>query len=149
MNRRLLQKNTRFLLIWLPVVLLVCSLAFYGILLKHAHHMQEKQLMLKQTNIWNAFTNKYGNIEMHVTAEYDIVKGNPITNEELNEPRDTTIYYTPKSKLLPFKKLTGSLQWQGENYLVTTYVSSTEFSHLIIKIFITEAVILALLLILL
>lgn len=147
MNRRLLQRNTRFLLLWLPIVLLACSLAFYKMLLMHTHHMQEKQLTLKQNNIWKAFTDNSGNIEKHVTCEYDIVEGNTIAGKELNEPLDTSIYYAAKNKALPFKKLTSELQWNDKNYLVTTYVSSTEFSHLIIKIFITEAIILALLLI--
>jgi signal transduction histidine kinase len=114
-------------------------------LLKHTHHMQEKQLMLKQNNVWNAFVAKTGNIDWHVPGEYDIQESSNIEGIILNEPLDTINTNEPKPH--PFKKLTGSLSWNGKTYLVTTYISSTEFSHLIIKVFITEAFILALLLI--
>jgi signal transduction histidine kinase len=147
MNRRLLQRNTRFLLIWLPLVLLICSIAFCTMLVKHAHHMQEKQLMLKQTNIWNAFISRSGKIDRQVPGEYDIIEGTASPHSKLNESLDTAIYYADIQQLHPFKKLTGHLSWNGKNYLVTTYISSTEFSHLIIKVFITEAFILVLLLI--
>ena len=147
MSKPLLQKNTRFLLIWLPVVLLVCSLLFYAVLSGHAHHMQEKQLLLKQYNIWNAFTGNSGNIEKHITGEYDIAEGNFDLSIKPGEPRDTEVYYANTKKVLPFKILTTNLQWQDRPYHITTYVSSTEISHLIIKVFITEAIILILLLI--
>ncbi|AEW01095.1 hypothetical protein A4D02_14125 [Niastella koreensis] len=147
MNRRLLQRNTRFLLIWLPLVLLVCSLAFYLMLLKHTHHMQEKQLLLKQNNVWNAFIAATGSFNRHIPGEYDILDDGAINSIDLNEPRDTAMYNATARKVLPFKKLTSRLQWNGKNYLITTYVSFTEFAHLTIKIFVTEAIILALLLI--
>jgi signal transduction histidine kinase len=147
MSKRLLQKNTRILLIWLPVVLLVCSLLFYIVLSMHAHHMQEKQLLLKQANVWNAFTARSGNIERHIKGEYDIFEGIADPNIELNEPGDTVVYYGNSKKTLPYKILTANIQWNGQPYNIITYVSSTEFSHLIIKVFITEAVILVLLLI--
>jgi signal transduction histidine kinase len=116
-------------------------------LLKHAHHMQEKQLMLKQNNIWSAFVAKAGNIDWHVPGEYDITEGVTSPHAKLNAPLDTAFYYADVRQMHPFKKLTGSLYWNDKSYLVTTYISSTEFSHLIIKVFITEAFILALLLI--
>src|SRR6266516_1972098 len=112
MSKQLLQKNTRILLIWLPVVLLACSLLFYIILSGHAHHMQEKQLLLKQYNVWNAFIAKSGNIEKHITGEYDIVEGKADTTIALDEPRDTVVYYANKKKVLPFKILTTNLQWK-------------------------------------
>jgi signal transduction histidine kinase len=120
---------------------MVCSIAFYVMLLKHAHHMQEKQLVLKQNNIWNAFIARSGRIDWHVPGEYDITEGSATKETKLNEPLDTV------QQSHPFKKLTGNLTWNGNNYLVTTYISSTEFSHLIVKVFVTEAFILALLLI--
>ena len=147
MSKPLLQKNTRILLIWLPIVLLVCSFLFYIVLSGHAHHMQEKQLLLKQYNVWNTFTAKSGNIEKHITGEYDIVEGKADASIVKDEPEDTAIYYTNKQKVLPFKILTTNFKWEGRPYHVTTYVSSTEVSHLIIKVFITEAIILILLLI--
>jgi len=146
MSKPLLQRNTRFLLIWLPVVLLVCSLLFYVVLSMHAHHMQEKQLLLKQNNVWNAFIARSTNMERHITGEYDINEGNAASLVS-NEPKDTVVYYANQNKSLPFKILTTNKQWNGRPYHIATYISSTEFSHLIIKVFITEAIILVLLLI--
>lgn len=108
--------------------------------------MQEKQLMLRQINIWNVFVAKAGNIDRHIPGEYDIQENTAGEGIILNRPLDT-ILYTNEQKPHYFKKLTGRLQWNGKKYLVTTYISSTEFSHLIIKVFVTEAFILALLLI--
>jgi signal transduction histidine kinase len=147
MSKQLLQRNTRFLLIWLPVVLLGCSLLFYVLMKMQAHHMQEKQLLLKQHNVWNAFVAKSGNIEKHIAGEYDIIEGNASAEIELNEPRDTIIFNADRKKSLPFEVLTGQFSWNGSPYLVSTYVSSIEISHLIIKVFIAEAFILFLLLI--
>jgi signal transduction histidine kinase len=147
MSKKLLVKNTRYLLIWLPVVLLLCSLMFLVVLEMHTHHAQEKLLLLKQSNVWTAFVSKSGNIERHITAEYDIVESTGLPSIELNEPRDTSVFLYASNKTLPFQVLTSNLQWNNKNYLITTYVSSTEISHLIIKVFITEAVILVLLLI--
>jgi len=147
MSKSLIQRNTRYLLVWLPVVLLLCSLLFYIILLMHAHHMQEKQLLLKQLNVWNAFKTNPGNLQKHIASEYDIAEGIAPTRKELNELRDTALYYPDKHKTLPFKILTGQMDWNGKSYQITTYISSTEITHLIIKIFITEAAILVLLLI--
>lgn len=146
MSKSLLQKNTRFLLIWLPLVLLACSVLFYIVLDMHTHHMQEKQLLLKENNIWNAFIAGNRNIEKHITGEYDIVEGNAGLDIATGEPRDTILIYDNQNKKLPFKILTSNLQWGGQPYHITTYTSSTEVSHLIIKVFITEAVILMLLL---
>src|SRR6266487_4604765 len=146
MSKPLLQKNTRILLKWLPVVLLACSLLFYIVMSLHAHHMQEKQLLLKQYNVWNAFITKSGNIEKNITGEYYIVEGSPDPKIELDEPRDTAIYYTDKKRSLPFEVLTSKIEWNNRPYHITTYISSTEISHLIIKVFITEAIIFILLL---
>jgi len=147
MSKSLLQRNTRYLLTWLPVVLLVCSVAFYVLLRMQAHHMQEKQLLLKQRNVWTAFVSKGGNIEKHIPGEYDIDRPGSNSFIKLDEPRDTSIYYADKQKSLPFQILTGAFTWNNKNYQVTTYVSSTEISHLIIKVFVAEFVILILLLI--
>jgi signal transduction histidine kinase len=147
MSKHLLQRNTRFLLIWLPVVLLACSILFYVLMKMQAHHMQEKQLLLKQQNVWNAFVAGAGNIERHISGEYDIFEGRASRDIELNEPRDTIIYNADRKKSLPFEVLTEQFSWNGSPYLVSTYVSSVEISHLIIKVFIAEAFILFLLLI--
>ncbi|HEY6954367.1 MAG TPA: HAMP domain-containing sensor histidine kinase [Flavisolibacter sp.] len=144
MSRPLLQKNTRYLLTWLPIVLLLGSLVFYFVLQMHAHHMQEKQLMLKQRNIWTAFTLQPATLPKYIQGEYDI-KTVQATSLSV-EPRDTTIYFNNTKEKLPFQVATAFYNWQGQTYQLSTYVSSREIHHLIIKIFITEAVIFALIL---
>lgn len=147
MSKLLLQRNTRYLLLWLPVVLLACTLLFFVLMRMQAHHMQEEQLFLKQENIWNAFKSKSGNIAKHIAGEYDIIQGANNGSIELNEPRDTIVYYPNKQKSLPYKILTSQLNWNNQLYLITTYVSSTEIKHLIIKVFLGEALLFLLLLI--
>ncbi len=147
MSKPLLQRNTRYLLLWLPVVLLGCTLLFFVLMRMQAHHMQEEQLLLKQKNIWNAFKLKSGNIDNHINGEYDIIQSTSNRSIELNEPRDTVIYYPDKQKSLPFKILTSELNWNNKAYQVTTYVSSTEIKHLIIKVFLGEALLFVLLLV--
>lgn len=147
MTKLLLQRNTRFLLRWLPVILLVCSFLFYILMHLQAHHMQEEQLFLKQENIWNAFRSKSGNLDRHIKGEYDIVESNSHSDIELNEPRDTALYYADKKKSLPFKILTSQFIWNNNTYQVSTYISSTEITHLIIKVFLGEALLFVLLLI--
>jgi signal transduction histidine kinase len=146
MSRQLLQRNTLFLLKWLPVVLLGFCVLFYFLMRYQAHHMQEKQLELKNKNVWNAFILSGGNLNRHIEGEYDIYDGELIPVNLLDEPRDTTVWYEQQKKFLPFVILTAEISWNNKRYQVSSYVSSTEISHLIIKIFITEAVILLLLL---
>ena len=147
MNETLLQKNTRVLLIWLPVVLLACCLLFYVLMRMQAHHVQLKQLLLKQDNTWNAFVQKNGNIENSIRGEYQISKAAGRVDDKTDELRDTVIYYPARKKFLPFQLLSRSYEWQNSQYLVTTFVSSTEITHLIIKVFLTEIGILILLLV--
>ncbi|MGC4038457.1 MAG: HAMP domain-containing sensor histidine kinase [Chitinophagaceae bacterium] len=146
MSQPLLQKNTRTILTWLPVVLFICCILFYVVLEMHTHHMQEKQLQLKQYNVWNSFIKQPSNTARHITGEYDIDEGS-FTDIDIDEPRDTAVYYTNRKKALPFKILTANFQLNGQDFHVTTYVSSTEVWHMTIKIFITEGVILILLLV--
>lgn len=146
MSKTLEQKSTRYLLIWLPFVLLLGSFVFYIMLSMHAHHMQEKQLELKQRNIWKAFVANPELMTLRVVGEYTIEESNPIAKKILNEPRDTSLYYPETADNIDFEILTKQFLWKGKQYQVTTYVSSKEFSHLIIKVFITEAFIFLLLL---
>lgn len=144
-SKTLLQKNTRFLLLWLPLIMLFCSLLFYLMLRMQARHMQEKQLLVKQHNLWNTFSARQGNMERSITGEYAIRESNmPILVKQ--QPIDTLIYFPDRQQYLPFEMLTIRMEWNHRFYQVTTYVSSTEISHLIIKVFISEAVILVLLL---
>lgn len=146
MSKPLLQKNTRSLLLWLPLVLLAASLLFYLMLDWHTHHMQEKQLLLKQTNVWNAFTSQPTYFIRNVQGEYEIKEGIFAANIGESEPRDTVIYYQNIKQLLPFEVLTSTYSWNGKTYLLSTYVSSKEIHHLVLKVFATEAIILLLLL---
>ena len=147
MSKNLLYKNTLFLLRWLPLALVVFCILFYFLMRMQAHHMQEKQLLLKQHNVWNAFTEKMGAIETNIIGEYVINEAVHIIDRKyLDEPRDTTIYFENLKKSIPFEALTSQLQWNGNLYNVTTFVSSIEISHLIIKVFLIEAIILLLLL---
>ncbi len=146
MSKPLLTRNTRFLLAWLPVVLLACSVIFYIMLQMHAHHMQEKQLFLKQRNVWNTFMAKGGNIDRDIQGEYDITEGLLSPVVEADEPRDTSLFYRDTKETLPFKVLSSQLKWNNKPFVVTTYVSARETNHLVIKVFSTEACILVLLL---
>ncbi|MDP9040917.1 MAG: hypothetical protein M3N30_02985, partial [Bacteroidota bacterium] len=147
MSRSLQYRNTRYLLVWLPLVLLVCSVLFYVMISMQAHHMQGKQLALKQQNVWNYFISQQANTVSHIIGEYDIKEGNSVAEGSLNEPRDTILYNADRNARLPFEMMTNNFKWKGRNYQVTAYVSSTEIHHLIIKVFVAEAVILVLLLI--
>ncbi len=146
MSKELLQKNTHFLLRWLPIVLLSFCVLFYFLMRYQAHHMQEKQLELKNKNVWNAFILSGSNLNRHVKGEYDINDGELIPVNLLDEPRDTSVWYNEQSKFLPFAILTKQVSWNNKIYQVSGYVSSTEIRHLIIKVFITEAAVLLLLL---
>ncbi len=146
MSKTLLQKNTRYLFLWLPVVLLFCSILFYIAMQMQAHHMQLKQLQLKQLNTWNSFVENNDRSPMHLKGEYDVTEITPDVKIDTTETRDTSLYYADFHKNLPFQILTGKKNLGGKTYLITTYVSSTEINHLIIKVFIAEVIILLLLL---
>src|SRR5579859_4081949 len=146
MSTSLQQKNTRYFLIWLPVVLLIGTTLFYVILSLHAHPMQEKQLELKQKNVWNALNASPRGIALHILGEYDITQETPVPNDWLDEPRDTSIYYADDKKWVAFSILTKQYSFKGQPYQLTTYISSKEITHLIIKVLITEAFIFILLL---
>src|SRR6185369_16470375 len=107
MSKSLLERNTRYLLIWLPIVLFLCSILFYFVLQMHAEHMQKKQLLLKQSNIWNAFVSHPENFPRHITGEYDIVESADRPTFTFNIPRDTSVYYTQNTVATPFQVLTG------------------------------------------
>ena len=130
MNKTLASKNTRYLLTWLPVVLLLGSVLFFVMLDHHSHHMQQKQLELKQHTIWNAFVQHEGSMPIKIEGEYSIVKN-----------------AQPLDKATGFANLSKQYSWQGSHYQLTTYVPTEEFSHLVIKVFATELFVFILLLI--
>jgi signal transduction histidine kinase len=146
MSKSLQQKNTYYLIIWLPSVLLAGTLLFYALMHNHTHHMQNQQLQLKQQNIWNALMERPGTIARHITGEYDIIEGNTVRDNLLGVPRDTSVYYPNEKKWVPFEILTNQYRLNGHSYRLTTYISSEEFTHLIIKVIIAETFIFGLLL---
>ncbi|TAJ75166.1 MAG: HAMP domain-containing histidine kinase [Gallionellaceae bacterium] len=134
MSKTLEQKNTRYLLTWLPLVLLLGSVLFYVILTGHARHMQEKQLELKQQNIWQAFA--AGSLPMQIKGEYSITKLSLPVNDA-GKIQDTDSGYTVLSKQYELNR---------DHYLLTTLVTSKEYSHLLVKVFATEIFVFMLLL---
>jgi signal transduction histidine kinase len=146
MSKTLQQKNTRYLLIWLPLVLLIGTILFYILMSAHAHHMEEEQLELKQENIWNALLTNSGTPGFHINGEYDLLPGTPVRADLLHQQRDTSIYYPAGKEWIAFKMLTEQHLLKGQPYQLTTYVSSKEVTHLIVKVFIAEVFVLILLL---
>jgi signal transduction histidine kinase len=146
MSKTLQQKNTRYLLIWLPLVLLIGTILFYILMSAHAHHMEEEQLELKQENIWNALLTNSGTPGIHINGEYDLLPGTPVRADLLHQQRDTSIYYPAGKEWIAFKMLTEQRLLKGRPYQLTTYVSSKEVTHLIVKVFIAEVCVFILLL---
>ncbi|HEV2354205.1 MAG TPA: HAMP domain-containing sensor histidine kinase [Puia sp.] len=140
MSQQLQQKNTRILLSWLPLVMLGGSVFFYFLMRGHILHMQEQQLHLKQNDIWRAFLQAPGVLPRHIRGEYDIVADPSPSSRISDRPGDTTLNF-PETGFEPFSLLTSRLEANGKSYLITTYISSREFTHLIIKIALAEALI--------
>ncbi|QRQ62307.1 Probable sensor histidine kinase TcrY [Sphingobacterium multivorum] len=111
----------------------------------HARHAQEKLLNLKQQNVWQSFISTDGKITPKIIGEYEIIEGSPIQSP--NIVRDTTLSLLNNDVTPPFQMFSKNYDWKGKEYTVTTFISATEISHLIIKVFATEALILILLLI--
>jgi len=112
---------------------------------KHTDHAQEKLLELKQNNIREAFISSGGKLPKYILGEYRITENPQHINTAFLD--DTIIYFPDRKESKPFKSLTQSFQWNGQLYVLSTYVSATEMHHLILKVFATEAIILLLLLI--
>jgi len=140
MTKSLQQKHTRYLFARLLAVLLLGSIAFYFFMRMHAEHMQLKQLELRQRNLQSAFLLQQNTLmPFHITGEYDIAENGTLPPQQLGKPRDTLVFYPAENKSLPFAILTRAFDANGRHYQLTTYVSSTEIDHLIMKVFGTEA----------
>lgn len=144
MSQTLQQKNTRFLFYRLLLVLLGCSVLFYFLMRLQARHMQFKQLELNQLHFRTAFSKNPG-IPWEIPGEYTLTDTGFLPSTMLHETRDTSLYYEATREWLPFEILTEEFNVGPKRYQLTTFVSSTEISHLIIKVFLIEACILALL----
>jgi signal transduction histidine kinase len=145
MSQLLQQKSTRILLRWLPLVMLASSVFLYFLLRGHILHMQEQQLHLKQNNIWRSFTSNPEGMSLHIPGEYDIFPERGATMPVSDHPRDTVLQF-PGFPAETFNLLTSRLSDGEQSYLVTTYISSKEVTHLIIKIALADALIFLLLL---
>jgi signal transduction histidine kinase len=126
--------------------MLVGSIFFYLLMSGHIYHLEEQQLKLKQDNIWSALKSTPGGIPLHIRGEYDIEKGDPIRREWIDRQRDTSLYYASAGEWDAFAILTKQYKIGDTAYQITTYFSSKEITHLLIKISIAEAIIFLLLL---
>jgi signal transduction histidine kinase len=133
MSQPLQQKNTRSLLTWLPLVMLAGSVFFYLILMGHIRHMKHQQLLLKQTNVWKAYSIDPARFPIEIAGEYQIT------------PSATPETQTEDSADLAYLKQT--YQLNGKPYTITTYISSKEYHHLLIKVSIAEGIVFILLLV--
>lgn len=137
MTPRLLNRNTRYLLLILPVILLGCSVIFFFLLKMQVHHLQKEQLFLKQKNVLDRFKNEDLDSAYSVNGEFEIIPMNSSVSYEENVIGDTLMENaTHKNRgLLPFRKLTTCVQRNHKIYQVTTFVSSEETKHLFIMVF--------------
>ncbi|MBS1660608.1 MAG: hypothetical protein JST68_06115 [Bacteroidetes bacterium] len=140
MSQSLQQKNTRSLMTWLPLVMLAGSVFFYFLMRGHILHAQQHQLQLKQDNIWQAFSQAPAGIPRHIYGEYDILPANTDSSRITEQLGDTIIAY-PDHGAVAFNTLTRRRTLDNNSYLVTTYISSKEIRHLIIKVAVAEALI--------
>ena len=140
---KLLNKNTRFLLIYLPVVLVICSVIFYILLSLQINHLHNKFLLLKQEDILNTLKERKENIDPNygVAGEFTINEIKSKENKNYTLITDTSIYYPSHNKYLPFKKLTGIFTHNGKQFEITTYSSSIETTHLMVSVFAIHGII--------
>jgi len=139
MNTSLQQKTTGYLLKWLPLVFLLGSVLFLGMLILHSRHMQGDLLRLKQQNVWNSFISSPASMTMQIRGEYTLAESSAITKSSPDEFSDTSLDYSPYTKTITFKTLTRHYNFNGRTFTLTTYVSLKEFFHLTVKVFATEA----------
>lgn len=145
MSSTLRQMNTRSLLTWLPLVMLVASVFLYLLLTGHVRHMQQEQQDLRQRDVWRAFTGAGGDFPLCVPAEYDIEEvsaGAAVAGDR----RGDTSFSFPETGPVALKLLAREHRFDNRRYLLTTYVSKKEFTHLLIKISVAEGIIFLLLL---
>jgi signal transduction histidine kinase len=134
MSKTLQQKNTRQLTTRLLAILVAGSLVFYVLMLLQGRHMQRELLEMGQLNYQKAFTSGSG-MPMAIRGVYTITI--VANSQPESEPADTMLVMG--TALRPFKKLSQTFFYDGKFYLLTTYISSREISHLIIKAFLIEA----------
>jgi len=142
---KLLQKNTRYLLRVLPLILLACTLLFFLLLRRQTLHLQNEQLLLKEENVLQKLRAGTLHGNQSIMGEFDLREVfSPQAN--INEPTDTAIYYPDKKQLVAFQMLRTTVIHAGKKYQLTVYVSSYEITHLKIAILSGQALIYVILL---
>ena len=145
---KLLKKNTQFLLIYLPIILIICSTIFYILLNIQVNHLHNKILHLKQENVLRKLEEQKGDIDPNFEeigefgeledfgeiGEFTINEIDTNTAKEYDLITDTTIFYSSHNTYLPFKKLTGIFIHNDKQYEITTYSSSIETTHLMFAV---------------
>lgn len=131
---KLLQKNTRYLLRVLPLVMLACTLLFYVLLRFQTLHLQEVQLLLKQENVLRKFNTGELHSRENITGEYEISSGKYIPPAAYKRPTDTLIYYPSRNSSVPFQMMATDVRRNGKVFQLTTFVSSVEISHLMVAV---------------
>lgn len=131
---KLLQKNTRYLLKSLPLVMLGCTLLFFLLLRRQTLHLQEKQLLLKQENVLRKF--RSGNLDTahSIVGEFEITHDKTFSPDAYHGPTDTSIYYPSRNAFVPFQMMTTDVKQGNRTLQLTTFVSSVEIAHLMIAV---------------
>lgn len=131
---RLLQKNTRYLLKILPLVLLACTILFFILLKIQTQHLQEVQLLLKQENVLRKFNTGELQSSESIVGEHEISTGKYIPPAAYKRPTDTLIYYPSRNEYVPFQMRTVDVTRNNKVFQLTTFVSSVEISHLMVAV---------------
>src|SRR6185437_3829305 len=95
---------------------------------------------------WNTLRSTPGGVPLHIKGEYDIEKGSPAGPGRLGRQRDTSLFYPGRREWNAFAILTRQYNLDNTTYQITTYFSSKEITHLLIKVSVAEAVLFLLLL---
>lgn len=131
---RLLQKNTKYLLKVLPLVLLACTILFFILLKIQTQHLQEVQLLLKQENVLRKFNTGELQSSESIIGEYEISAGKYIPPGAYKRPTDTLIYYASRNEYVPFQMRAVDVTRNNKVFQLTTFVSSVEISHLMVAV---------------
>ncbi|MEX2594697.1 MAG: HAMP domain-containing sensor histidine kinase [Anditalea sp.] len=145
---KLLERNTRNLLLALPVILVICSVIFYLFLRVQVNHLLEEELLLKKNNILSSIR-KGGQPPDELPAVTRDFFIRPIENVVITEYvlSDTLMFYQKKNGLITFRQLKADFMHQDEPYRLTAYISTLETQHLTIGVFFILAFIFGIILI--
>lgn len=145
---KLLERNTRNLLLALPVILVICSAVFFLFLRVQVNHLLEEELLLKRNNILRSIR-EGGQSPDGLTAVTRDFFIRPVENIVITEYvlSDTLMFYQKKNGLITFRQLKADFMHQEKPYRLTSYISTLETQHLTIGVFIILAFIFGIILI--